>query len=201
MILAGRAAFRVFLGVELLRRASVPDRRLRDARHTAVTVLLLLGLPARTVMGSWAARTPRWPLATSTSLPPSGATSRSASAVCGGDRIRTRDRIGRGRDRRRERRTATISAAAAGTWSSYPGVGAGQSCGSGGIRTPGRLPVSRFQGECIRPLCHASVDQRSRRSTHVAWWSEASFRRARGSAATGQNTPLPRASSGRDGST
>jgi integrase len=29
----------------------VPDRRLHDARHTAATVLLLLGVPERTVMG------------------------------------------------------------------------------------------------------------------------------------------------------
>ena len=36
--------------------------------------------------------------------------------------------------------------------------------GSGGIRTPGPLRVSRFQGECIRPLCHASrMEGRSRR--------------------------------------
>ena len=33
--------------------------------------------------------------------------------------------------------------------------------GSGGIRTPGPSRDSRFQGECIRPLCHASVDQPS----------------------------------------
>ena len=36
------------------------------------------------------------------------------------------------------------------------------SCGSGGIRTPGPFRDSRFQGECIRPLCHASARQRSR---------------------------------------
>jgi integrase len=35
----------------LLDRASVPERRLHDARHTAATVLLLLGIPERTVMG------------------------------------------------------------------------------------------------------------------------------------------------------
>jgi hypothetical protein len=35
----------------LLERASVPERRLHDARHTAATVLLLLGIPDRTVMG------------------------------------------------------------------------------------------------------------------------------------------------------
>ncbi|MGH3615518.1 MAG: tyrosine-type recombinase/integrase [Pseudonocardia sp.] len=36
---------------ELLDRGGVPDRRLHDARHTAATVLLLLGVAERTVMG------------------------------------------------------------------------------------------------------------------------------------------------------
>jgi integrase len=35
----------------LLFRADVPERRLHDARHTAATVLLLLQIPDRTVMG------------------------------------------------------------------------------------------------------------------------------------------------------
>ena len=35
----------------LLERAEVSERRLHDARHTAATVLLLLGVPERTVMG------------------------------------------------------------------------------------------------------------------------------------------------------
>ena len=35
----------------LLTAASVRDARLHDARHTAATVLLLLGVPDRTVMG------------------------------------------------------------------------------------------------------------------------------------------------------
>ncbi|OLF07637.1 site-specific integrase [Actinophytocola xinjiangensis] len=35
----------------LLVRANVPERRLHDARHTAATVLLLLQIPDRTVMG------------------------------------------------------------------------------------------------------------------------------------------------------
>ncbi len=34
----------------LVERASVPERRLHDARHTAATVLLLLGILERTVM-------------------------------------------------------------------------------------------------------------------------------------------------------
>ncbi len=40
----------------LLDRAGVPERRLHDARHTAATVLLLLGVPERTVMSvmGWA---------------------------------------------------------------------------------------------------------------------------------------------------
>jgi integrase len=35
----------------LIARAGVAERRLHDARHTAATVLLLLGVPERTVMG------------------------------------------------------------------------------------------------------------------------------------------------------
>ncbi len=35
---------------KLLDRAGVPERRLHDARHTAATVLLLLGVTERTVM-------------------------------------------------------------------------------------------------------------------------------------------------------
>ncbi|GAB3914612.1 tyrosine-type recombinase/integrase [Kibdelosporangium lantanae] len=35
----------------LVKSAGVPDGRLHDARHTAATVLLLLGVPERTVMG------------------------------------------------------------------------------------------------------------------------------------------------------
>ncbi len=36
---------------ELLRSAKVRDGRLHDARHTAATVLLILGVPERAVMG------------------------------------------------------------------------------------------------------------------------------------------------------
>jgi integrase len=36
---------------KLLNRAGVRDGRLHDARHTAATVLLLLGVPERAVMG------------------------------------------------------------------------------------------------------------------------------------------------------
>lgn len=35
----------------LLQKAGVRDVRLHDARHTAATVLLVLGVPERTVMG------------------------------------------------------------------------------------------------------------------------------------------------------
>jgi integrase len=38
-------------GKRLLNRAGVRDVRLHDARHTAATVLLLLGVPERAVMG------------------------------------------------------------------------------------------------------------------------------------------------------
>jgi integrase len=36
---------------ELLKAAGLRDGRLHDARHTAATVLLILGVPQRTVMG------------------------------------------------------------------------------------------------------------------------------------------------------
>ncbi|GGW26480.1 hypothetical protein GCM10010320_00880 [Streptomyces caelestis] len=36
---------------ELLKTANVRDARLHDARHTAATVLLILGVPERVVMG------------------------------------------------------------------------------------------------------------------------------------------------------
>ena len=39
----------------------------------------------------------------------------------------------------------------------------GGTSGTGGIRTPGPLRASRFQGECICPLCHRSVHQVSDR--------------------------------------
>ena len=35
----------------MLKAAGVRDARLHDARHTAATVLLILGVPERTVMG------------------------------------------------------------------------------------------------------------------------------------------------------
>ncbi len=38
-------------GLSLLTAAGVRDGRLHDARQTAATVLLLLGVPERTVMG------------------------------------------------------------------------------------------------------------------------------------------------------
>ena len=50
----------------LLTDAGVRDARLHDARHTAATVLLLLGVPERAAWSSWAGRTARWRSATST---------------------------------------------------------------------------------------------------------------------------------------
>jgi integrase len=43
----------------LLQPAGVPDGRLHDARHTAATVLLVLGVPERTVMSvmGWSSTT------------------------------------------------------------------------------------------------------------------------------------------------
>ncbi|MEV8324078.1 tyrosine-type recombinase/integrase [Kitasatospora sp. NPDC056731] len=51
----------------LLREAGIRDGRLHDARHTASTVLLLLGVPERIVMAIMGCPRPRWPSATSTS--------------------------------------------------------------------------------------------------------------------------------------
>ncbi len=39
--------------------------------------------------------------------------------------------------------------------------------GTGGIRTPGTLRFVRFQGGCIRPLCHRSVCKVSECGRHV----------------------------------
>jgi hypothetical protein len=50
----------------LLADAGVRSARLHDARHTAVTVLLLLGVPERRDGGGWGGRTGRWRSATST---------------------------------------------------------------------------------------------------------------------------------------
>ena len=46
----------------LLKVAGVRDGRLHDARHTAATVLLVLGVPERTVMGivGWSSTTMVW---------------------------------------------------------------------------------------------------------------------------------------------
>jgi hypothetical protein len=50
----------------LLKLAGVRDGRLHDARHTAATVLLVLGVSGRAVMGIMGGRIPPWPSATST---------------------------------------------------------------------------------------------------------------------------------------
>ena len=68
----------------LLRCPGVRDGRLHDARHTAATVLLVLGVPERAVMGIMGGRPPRWPLGTSTSPTPSGVTWPAELVVCCG---------------------------------------------------------------------------------------------------------------------
>ena len=50
----------------LLEEAGVREARLHDARHTAATTLLLLGVPERLSWMSWAGRTPRWSAGTRT---------------------------------------------------------------------------------------------------------------------------------------
>jgi integrase len=42
----------------LLKEAGLRELRLHDARHTAATVLLILGVPTPTVMASWGGRAP-----------------------------------------------------------------------------------------------------------------------------------------------
>jgi integrase len=51
---------------ELLADAKVRDGRLHDARHTAATVLLILGVSERAVMGLMGGRPPPWPPGIST---------------------------------------------------------------------------------------------------------------------------------------
>ena len=43
---------------------------------------------------------------------------------------------------------------------------AGALRGTGGIRTPGAFRLVRFQGGCIRPLCHRSTDEPTGREPH-----------------------------------
>ena len=50
----------------LVQRAGVRDARLHDARHTAATVLLVLGVPERTVMEIMGWSTTAWRRGTST---------------------------------------------------------------------------------------------------------------------------------------
>ena len=120
-------------------RAGVPALRFHDLRHTAVSLLLALGLPPHVVheivghsdikvtmtvyahgrLDEKAAALTRLGTAVAGALP-SGVAVKPARRGCGHQRMRP------------------------------------VTCGSGGIRTPEPLRVSRFQGECIRPLCHAS---------------------------------------------
>jgi integrase-like protein len=146
----------------LIARAGVAERRLHDARHTAATVLLLLGVAERTVMGvmGWSntAMAARYQHITATIRrdvaqrvggllweatgdtapePPDGDPATGAAAQM---QPQMQPRV----------RTDT------GTRSSRPALTLVKGGGSGGIRTPGPSRVARFQGECIRPLCHAS---------------------------------------------
>jgi integrase len=146
----------------LIARAGVAERRLHDARHTAATVLLLLGVAERTVMGvmGWSntAMAARYQHITATIRrdvaqrvggllweatgdtapePPNGDPATGAAAQM---QPQMQPRV----------RTDT------GTRSSRPALTLVKGGGSGGIRTPGPSRVARFQGECIRPLCHAS---------------------------------------------
>lgn len=72
----------------LLTRAGLRDGRLHDARHTAATVLLILGVAERAVMGIMGWSDSGMAPATSTSPDRSAATWRSGSAGCSGNRQR-----------------------------------------------------------------------------------------------------------------
>jgi integrase len=66
---------------QLLVDAGLRDGRLHDARHTAATVLLILGVPERAVMSLMGWSTTAWRRGTSTSRVRSGATSHSGSGA------------------------------------------------------------------------------------------------------------------------
>src|SRR5262249_12024667 len=63
----------------LLGLAGLRDGRLHDARHTAATVLLILGVPERAVMDIMGGRPRRWLSAAGTSRPRSARTSPAGS--------------------------------------------------------------------------------------------------------------------------
>jgi integrase len=106
----------------LLGRAGVRDGRMHDARHTAATVLLLLGVPERAVMGIMGWSTRRWRRATSTSPHRSNATSRAASEGSSGRSATGRRTASETRCRNAGRVRVDPS-----------GVSAGEAGGSGGI--------------------------------------------------------------------
>jgi Phage integrase family len=146
----------------LVARAGVAQRRLHDARHTAATVLLLLGVAERTVMGvmgwSTTAMAARYQHLTTPIR-------RDVAQRLGGllwdptshtppEPPDTDPTAGTATQMQPEMqppaRTDTEKR------SSCPALVLVKGGGSGGIRTPGPSRVARFQGECIRPLCHAS---------------------------------------------
>jgi len=150
----------------LAARAGVAERRLHDARHTAATVLLLLGVAERTVMGvmGWSntAMAARYQHLTATIR-------RDVAQRVGGllwqpaGETSPEPHKGDAADTPLEPRPGSNATTNATTdpstgWNAITALSirAGQNGGSGGIRTPGPSRVARFQGECIRPLCHAS---------------------------------------------
>jgi integrase len=150
----------------LIARAGVAERRLHDARHTAATVLLLLGVPERTVMGvmGWSntAMAARYQHITATIRhdvaqrvggllwkPTAGpSTEPSDGDPAAGTAAQMQPEMQPLPKTEPQRR------------SSRPALTLVKGGGSGGIRTPGPSRVARFQGECIRPLCHASKASR-----------------------------------------
>jgi integrase len=156
----------------LITRAGVAERRLHDARHTAATVLLLLGVAERTVMGvmGWSntAMAARYQHITATIR-------RDVAQRVGGLLWEpTRDTSpeppngdpAAGATAQMQPQMQPPARTDTGTRSSRPALTLVKGGGSGGIRTPGPSPVSRFQvaGEpCARvcpelPTCGASGD-------------------------------------------
>jgi hypothetical protein len=138
----------------LIARAGVAERRLHDARHTAATVLLLLGVPERTVMGvmGWSntAMAARYQHITTTIR-------RDVAQRVGGllweptegaspEPTDSDPAAGTAAQMQPEMQPPARTGTGAGTRSSRPALRLVKGGGSGGIRTPGTSRYARFQG-------------------------------------------------------
>jgi len=139
----------------LVARAGVAERRLHDARHTAATVLLLLGVAERTVMGvmGWSntAMAARYQHLTATirrdvAQRVGGLLWQPAPAPQNGDA--TAGTPSEPRPVSNATGNATTAANAGPDTITSLSISAAQSGGSGGIRTPGTSRYARFQVIC-----------------------------------------------------